>query len=122
MFGSHLKGETTSKQNRLSMSSKGLTEHSRRSSTTTVGESCRGTNTCSFPREQEAGGRTVRGTCLEPLLVDQLAVLDGEPASGGMNADRKSSTDAPSRWRRLFEASRSHLFHVLKALLALLNR
>uniref|UniRef100_A0AAY4CB10 Uncharacterized protein n=1 Tax=Denticeps clupeoides TaxID=299321 RepID=A0AAY4CB10_9TELE len=35
---SHLVGETTSKQNLLSMSSQGLTEQSRRSSTTTVRE------------------------------------------------------------------------------------
>lgn len=36
----YLVGETTSKQNLLSLSSHGLTEHSRRSSTTTVKESC----------------------------------------------------------------------------------
>lgn len=35
----HLVGETTSKQNLLSLSSQGLTEHSLRSSTTTVKES-----------------------------------------------------------------------------------
>lgn len=40
----HLEGDTTSKQNLLSMSSQGLTEHSLRSSTTTVSESYR-TNT-----------------------------------------------------------------------------
>lgn len=34
-------GDTTSKQNLLSMSSHGLTEQSRRSSTTTVRESCK---------------------------------------------------------------------------------
>ena len=38
----YLLGERTSKQNLLSMSSQGLTEHSRRSSTTTVRESWRG--------------------------------------------------------------------------------
>lgn len=37
-------GETTSKQNLLSMSSHGLTEQSRRSSTTTVRESCQHNN------------------------------------------------------------------------------
>lgn len=36
-------GDTTSKQNLLSLSSHGLTEHSLRSSTTTVSESCSGT-------------------------------------------------------------------------------
>lgn len=38
--GPYFDGETTSKQNLLSMSSHGFTEHSRRSSTTTVRESC----------------------------------------------------------------------------------
>lgn len=47
---SHLVGETTSKQNLLSMSSHGFTEHSRRSSTTTVSESCKHTGSFSFPR------------------------------------------------------------------------
>ena len=36
----HLEGETTSKQNRLSLSAQGLTVHKRKSSTTTVGWSC----------------------------------------------------------------------------------
>lgn len=116
--------DSSSKQNRRSMFSSGLTAHRRRSWNSSRSSSCSGTQACPVCPQTctniELKRRVVAGAAYRVRLpVQQLIVSDGKPAPETQMSvtqdEADASESAPAR-------SGAYLFQVLLFLLERLNR